>query len=163
LVHERPTYWFNRALNFVLRTRDGWIALIGYFRPNPLSLICKALGIADASLQPEYSGLESQVKQRKALEDLLAPMVAALSTEDAVTRFQSVDLLCAPVLSLKQALVHPQVVHNGLLATVPLPGRPNTRLVGSPLRLSESPTSVRCGPPVLGSDEAAIRQRHMSS
>jgi crotonobetainyl-CoA:carnitine CoA-transferase CaiB-like acyl-CoA transferase len=162
LMYGCETKWFARNLNFVMKTQDGWITVIGFFRSNPLALMCRAMGLPDASERPEFTGIEAQIAHRKEIGEMLAPLVARHTTEEAVRRFQDADVLCAPILNLAQAIRHPQVKHNGLLIRTPLPGRQDVELIGSALHLSETPPALRRGPPALDGDRDEIRDRWLS-
>lgn len=59
--------------------------------------------------------------------------------------FDGVDLLCAPLLTLQEALDHPQTRHNGTLVDVEIEGVRTTRLMGNPVTLSRTPAQVHRG------------------
>ena len=44
-----PINWFETGLNFVFQTTDGWLLALGFFKENPLGLMCEALGVEDLS------------------------------------------------------------------------------------------------------------------
>jgi crotonobetainyl-CoA:carnitine CoA-transferase CaiB-like acyl-CoA transferase len=72
-----------------------------------------------------------------------------LSTAEAAELFDGVDLLCAPLLTLQEALDHPQTRHNGTLVDVEIEGVRTTRLMGNPVTLSRTPAQVRRGVPAV--------------
>ena len=49
-----------------------------------------------------------------------------------------------------QLVDDPQVAHNQLLTTVDYPGLGEVRVVGVPARFSETPGTIRLGPPAVG-------------
>src|SRR5690606_27365433 len=55
LMYEYETNWHKRGLSFIVRTKDGWATILGFFKPNPLRLFCQAMGIEDLSQRPEFS------------------------------------------------------------------------------------------------------------
>jgi len=57
---------------------------------------------------------------------------------------------CAPVQSFADVVRDPQVAHDKLLATVQYPGAGDVRVVGIPMRFSETPGTIRIGPPTVG-------------
>ncbi|GAA0921883.1 CaiB/BaiF CoA-transferase family protein [Pseudonocardia zijingensis] len=142
------TQWYGGTFD----TTDGVISVLGLFRDNALRLICSALGIEDLSLRPELATTELQARNRDIANAVIAPVVARLSTEEALERFGSVDVLCAPQLTIQEALRHPQVRHNGLLVEVDVADQFRAQLVGYPIRLSRSPGTVRRPVPRLGQD-----------
>src|SRR5436190_23078899 len=44
-------------LQAVYRTADGFIALVGWFRPAPLSNVCRALALPDYAQEPRFATL----------------------------------------------------------------------------------------------------------
>jgi len=152
LVYGYETRWINKSLNFIFQTKDGWITVLGFFRVNPLQLLCQALGIGDLSARGGLGTAAAQLARKDEIYDLLRPQFRQLTTEDALARLVKQDILCSPLLSLAEALDHPQVRHNGMVVEVPMAGEKRSEVVGNPLRFSRTPASIRLGPPELGAD-----------
>jgi crotonobetainyl-CoA:carnitine CoA-transferase CaiB-like acyl-CoA transferase len=133
--------------------------VLGFFLENPLSLMCRALELPDESTRAGYGTAAEQMAHREEIHELLAPKVAQLSRTEAYERFCAADVLCAPMLTLAEALDHPQVRHNGMVVQVPIAGQAPADVVGNPLRMSETPPTVRRGPPLLDADGDEIRRR----
>ena len=53
------------------------------------------------------------------------------------------------MLSLKEALEDPQVRHNGMVIEMDHP-QGKIKVVGTPIKLGETPATVRHAPPLLG-------------
>lgn len=150
LNYGLETRWIDRALNFPIEARDGWITVLGFFRDNPLQLICRALDIEDMS---ETMGLPTAAEQRAhrdMIVDQLAPVFRSHGVDELVQRLQAEGILCAPVLPFSKTLQWPQLHHNGMIRTVPAQGQPDMQVIDHPLRLSRTPHTVRRGPPRLG-------------
>ena len=108
-------------------------------------------------LQQAFTDMSRQ--REDLLGRLLRDAVAALTTRDATERFDAVDLLSAPLLTLREALEDPQVLENGTVTTVDVEGRRTTRILGNPVRLSRTPASVGRGVSGVGADtEAVLRE-----
>jgi crotonobetainyl-CoA:carnitine CoA-transferase CaiB-like acyl-CoA transferase len=60
------------------------------------------------------------------------------------------DVWAAPVQTFDDLVDDPQVEHNRLLATVRHPSGGDLRVVGVPMRFSETPGEIRSGPPAVG-------------
>lgn len=149
LMYGNTTRWFDLALNLVLKTSDGWVTALGFFRENPLALLCAAVGIPDASEQPHLRTAEAQLAHREEIKQLLAGHFSRLTTAEAMQRLAAQDLLCAPVQSLAEALRHPQLRENRMLWSVSIKGQGEATVVGNPLKLSRTPATVRLSPPLL--------------
>lgn len=152
LVYGYETRWINKSLNFIFQTKDGWITVLGFFRVNPLQLLCQALAIEDLSVREGLGTAAAQLARKDEIYELLRPQFLQLTTEDALARLVKQDILCSPLLSLAEALDHPQVRHNGMVVEVPMPEGHRAEVVGNPLQFSRTPASIRQGPPRLGAD-----------
>lgn len=150
------TRWLDRALNFSVEASDGWVTVLGFFRDNPLRLICRALELEDLSESMGLPTAAAQRAQRERIVEQLAPAFRQHSVEDVVQRLQREGVLCAPVLPFRQTLQWPQLHHNRMVRDVPVQGQADMRVIDHPLRLSRTPHTVRCGPPRLGEHTAAV-------
>jgi formyl-CoA transferase len=155
-MYGYETNWHRRGLCFVLPTKDGWVSILGFFRPNPLKLFCAALGREDLSQKPEYDTVEKQIARKDELSALLGREVSKYTTAECLMRFEAQDVICSPVNYLRDTLKHPQVAHNRMVVDVEVPGQGTTRLVGSPLKMSRTGPCVRRGPSPLGHDAAEV-------
>lgn len=158
LIYGYETRWINKSLNFIFQTRDGWITVLGFFRVNPLQLLCQALAIEDLSIRDGLGTAAAQLERKDEIYELLRPEFLRLMTQDALARLVKQDILCSPLLSLAEALNHPQVRHSGMVVEVPMPGGQRSEVVGNPLRFSRTPPGVRQGPPELGAHTGEILQ-----
>ncbi|HWD07383.1 MAG TPA: CoA transferase [Amycolatopsis sp.] len=149
-MYAQELNWVTQWYSGTFPTTDGVITVLGLFRENAVRLICGALGIPDLSLRPELATTDLQARNKKLANDVFAPIVAGLTTQQALDRFEEADLLCAPQLTLAEALRHPQLAANGLLVDVDVAGGGRARVVGYPVHLSRSPGEVRGEVPRLG-------------
>jgi formyl-CoA transferase len=150
MLREKETDWVRNSLIGVVRTSDGALTLAGVFRPNPLADICRALEVEDLSLRPEYSTLAVQRENKPTLWPLIEAAVEKLTTEEAVRRFESNNVLCSAVFGLREALQHPQLIHNKSIVSFEDPVHGTVRAIGSPLKLSAASELPARTPPRLG-------------
>lgn len=156
LNYDYETRWFDRALNFVVQARDGWLTVLGFFRDNPLQIICQVLELPDLSVEMGLPNADVQMAARDAIVERLAPAFRRFAVEDVVARLQAKGVLAAPILGLEATLTLPQVAHNGMVRSVAAGNQPAMRVVDHPLRLSRTPHDVRAGPPQLGEHTEAV-------
>jgi len=136
----------------VFRTQDGWITVVGLFRPNPLQDICRALDVDDLSQDERFGDLASQLANRQQLWPLLDEALGRYTTEECQSRLDAVDILNAPVLDYDEVLAHEQVTLNGALTRTEHPDLGDITLVRSPVRLGRTPQTDDVAPPKLGAD-----------
>ncbi len=150
MMRGRELNWAAMPLSGVFETTDGAIVMVGAFKENPLRDICAALGIDDLSADPRYATLEQQTLHRAELQAIFREGFAGNTTAHWLARLDGVDILCAPVATLEDALKDPQTACNRMIVELePTPGGP-VRLVASPIEMSAAPFAVRRAPPTLG-------------
>ena len=150
MMRGRELNWAAMPLSGVFETLDGAVVMVGAFKEHPLRDICTALGIDDLSTDPRYATLEQQKAHRADLQTIFRNRFAAGATAHWLERLGSVDILCAPVMTLADALDEPQTACNRMIVELePTAGGP-VRLVASPIDMSAAPFAVRRAPPTLG-------------
>lgn len=150
LLRKKEVNWVQQNLIGIFPTKDGAVTLVGVFRPNPLADICKALELEDYSAWPQYADRASWGPNRAAIFELLAPAFAKYTTAECLSRLDGQDVLCAPVLSLDEALNQEQVKVNGMRIEFEHPVHGTVRTVGNPLHLSSVPQIALRAAPTLG-------------
>ena len=150
MLRRRPVNWITQNLIDIFRTRDGAVTLVGVFRPNPLQLVCEALGIDDLSARAEYATLALQMEHRTQLWRELGAGFARYTTAECVERLDRADILCAPVLTLDEALQQPQVEANRILVSFEHPVHGTVRTTGNPLHFSGAEQIALRPAPTLG-------------
>ena len=141
--------WAAMPLTGVFETSDGAVVVVGAFKPNPLRDICAALDIADLSPDPRFATLQSQFRHKSELHAMFRERYKTQTTAYWLERLEAQDLLCAPVRNLREALADPQTLHNEMVIEGS-DGDLKMHLVGSPIRMTSAPVSMRRPPPRLG-------------
>ena len=150
MMRRKHLNWAAFPLSGVFATSDGAIVMVGAFKPNPLQNICEALEIEDLSQQPEYADFDAQMENRPALHTVFAERFASNTTEHWVERLEGVDILCAPVRSLAEALEDEQTLVNKMIVEAGETPAGPVRLIGTPIAMDDAPLTVRHRPPTLG-------------
>lgn len=159
MLRRKPVNWITQNLIDIFRTQDGAVTLVGVFRPNPLQIVCEALGIDDLTQRSEYATLAEQMKNRTALWRELGDAFARHTTAECIERLDKADILCAPVMSLDEALKQPQVASNGILVTFEHPVHGTVRTTGNPLHFSGvEQISLRPAPTLGQHSEEVLRE-----
>ena len=156
MMRGRDLNWAAMPLTGVFETTDGAIVLVGAFKPNPMRDICAALGFEDLSLEERFSTIEHQKENRAEIQTRMRRRFAENTTAHWLSKLEEQDLLCAEVKTLEAALDDPQTAANAMILETTGTAAGPTRLVGSPITMSQAPVSVRLDPPDLGADNAAI-------
>jgi crotonobetainyl-CoA:carnitine CoA-transferase CaiB-like acyl-CoA transferase len=115
------------------RTRDGRHLAVGSLEPEFRRRLCDAIG------RPELHALASSGTEagERAFRARLAAAIAERTLAEWQAVFARSDACVEPVLSLSEAVEHPQVRARGLVVDVPDPRGGMQRQIGTPLRFSD--------------------------
>jgi formyl-CoA transferase len=135
--------------------------MVGAFKENPLRDISVALELdEDLSQRPEFATPERQKEHRHELRQIFLARFAGNPTEHWVKRLESVDILCAPVRTLVEALEDEQTLVNRMIVEMNHPTAGRVRALDAPIHLSDTPATVRRVPPRLGEHNAEVLRDH---
>jgi formyl-CoA transferase len=137
---------------------DGYMVITGLFKPNPLQSICEVLEIDDLSAEERFSTVDLMTENATELQAIIQAEVEKHSSDYWVPRFDAVDVLCMPVLSLDKAIEQPQVIHNEMVVDIASGNetRNAQRHVGIPVKLGTTPGTIRSAAPAVGEHSREI-------
>ncbi len=132
------------------KARDGYIVIAvgndGQFRRFAASLTNPQW--ADDAL---FSTNTARVANRETLVPLIEEALLHKTVAEWVAIFRDQDVPAGPVNTMDQAFAQEQVTAQDMRISLPHAGASRSiDLVGSPLKLSETPVSYRTAPPTLG-------------
>ena len=156
LMRDNELNWAAMPLSGVFKTTDGAIVMVGAFKENPLRDICNALEIDDLSEEERFADIDRQKEHRSELQAIFHERFGQGNTGHWVERLDGVDILCAPVKSLAEALSDPQTAINDMILEAKPTENGPVKLVGSPIDMSAAPVTIRHQPPTLGADTETI-------
>lgn len=114
------------------RTRDGRWLSVGSLEPQFMQRFCAALG------RPELAarGLSPKPAEQQALKREIAEQIETRDFAEWRAVFAELDACVEPVLSLGEALDHPQLQARGLVSEVPGGGATAQRQIACPIKFS---------------------------
>jgi crotonobetainyl-CoA:carnitine CoA-transferase CaiB-like acyl-CoA transferase len=112
--------------------------------------LCRVLDLEDLLDDARFVDNASRVKHRDALVPKIAARVHGMTKRDVVRKLREANVPVGPIYDLAEVFNEPVVRHLGLIAEVDHPVAGRVRAPGIPVRMSETPASVRRAPPLLG-------------
>ncbi|MEC9078664.1 MAG: CaiB/BaiF CoA-transferase family protein [Pseudomonadota bacterium] len=135
----------------VFETQDGHIILAigndGQFRR-----FCELADQPHLAQDPRFVANRGRVKHRAQLIEALALLMKSKNTDDWLNLLEPEGIPCGRINSIDETLNDPQVIHRQMRTQALHSSLGEINLLGSPLKLSETPGEVRRAPPVLGED-----------
>ncbi|EPF71354.1 CaiB/BaiF CoA transferase family protein [Acinetobacter rudis] len=118
--------------------------------------LCHAIGLEELAQHPDYVRNQDRVKHREQLISLLTTHFLQHDAQYWVKAIHAVKVPVGLVNNIAEALCDPQVTHRDMLVDIPHPLNPEFKMLGSPMKLSETPVEYHCAPPRLGQDTKAV-------
>src|SRR3989344_5949113 len=142
------------------RSRDGRWMSVGSLEPAFMQQLCAALGRPELAAQ----GLSPEPEQQKALKQALQVEFEKRSFEELCELFAGVDACVEPVLSLSEAVEHPQLKARELVTQVPRPDGSTQAQMACPLEFSEGlPAPRHIGAAVGAHSDEVLMELGLSS
>src|SRR6266581_4585681 len=131
----------------IYETQDGRHVTVGALEPHFWRTLCERLGMPEFIEKQFVEGAEREEMFRRIRARFREKTMAAWVAELA-----DLEICFGPVATLGEALADPQVRHRGMVVEVD-GGR---RTLGNPIKLSDTPPTIRTPPPALGEHTDAV-------
>jgi crotonobetainyl-CoA:carnitine CoA-transferase CaiB-like acyl-CoA transferase len=132
------------------KTRDGYITIAADSASRTWKTLCQLLDKADMEQHPQ---LADNTLRRKNLPLLIAKIEEATTTQDSafwLEKLNAAGIPCGPVQNYDQVFRHPQVLARDLLLENHHPVAGRVRMVGKPIKFSDTPATDLAPSPGLG-------------
>ena len=106
---------------------------------------------SELAADPRYATNAQRLRNRDSLTPVIADLIAAHPIRHWVEGLTKVNVPCSPINAIDQVFADPQVKARNMEIAMPHSATDEpVRLIGSPIKMSESPVSYRRPPPTLG-------------
>jgi crotonobetainyl-CoA:carnitine CoA-transferase CaiB-like acyl-CoA transferase len=142
-------------IDLIYETADGYIS-VAVVRRKEWEALARAVERPHWLNDPRFletSGLE---RHKDARVEMTQEALRRRTTEDWIAILEAEDIPCAPVLTRRQAIRHPQVIANDIIVETDHPEAGRLRQARTPARFSGTPAEHRRGAPALGGDTRHI-------
>ena len=123
--------------------------------------LCAALGLSELGADRRFDTNEGRVVHEAALRPALAAALQPRTLDDLVAVLREAGVPCGAVRSVDEALADPQIAARSMIETVLHPTIGKLNLLGLPVKLSDTPGSVRLPPPRLGEHTRSVLQHDL--
>jgi glutaryl-CoA transferase len=154
LVSGNPPGRFGNAHPTIVpyqafRARDGFFCLaVG--NDGQWQKLCLLLDRPEFARDPRFATNPARVQHREELIPRLREIFQAREVDFWLEEIAADGIPCGPVQTVDQVFSDPQVLAREMVWMMPHPTAGEVSLVGSPLKLSETPVAARLHPPLLG-------------
>jgi crotonobetainyl-CoA:carnitine CoA-transferase CaiB-like acyl-CoA transferase len=128
---------------------DGFF-IVGCANQGLWQRLCAAIGRPDLLQDPRFLTNDDRVAHRAECIATLSDIFRARPMAEWVDMISQAGVPCGPINRISDVVNDPQVLARDMITAVPHPTVPDLRMPGSPLKLTETPPSIRRPPPFLG-------------
>lgn len=139
----------------VFRARDGYLT-IGATGDKRWPKFCEVIGAPEFLEDERFATNGGRHAHRLELAELIAEKLQARSAEEWEVILNAAGIPCGPIYRVDQALDHPQVRHRQMVVEREHPTAGPIRLLGLPVKLSDTPGGIDRVPPLLGQHSAEV-------
>ena len=148
-----PKRYGNAHANIVpyqsFQASDAWFVLaVGNDRQ--FEKLCEVIGKQELADDERFGSNSERVKHRDELISLLKPVFLSKTSREWLSMLEAAAIPCGPINTLDKVFSMPQVEAREMLVHMEHPEIGDLKLVGLPLKFSETPVKYQLPPPRLG-------------
>ncbi len=132
-----------------LRTKDGYIN-VGAANQANWERLCCALGHEELLTDPRFAANPDRLNNREELVALLEETLSSESSEHWLEVLEKGGVPSGPLYNMAGVYSDPHVLARNMLVEIEHPEAGRIKNIGIPVKLSQTPGSIRLPPPLLG-------------
>jgi CoA:oxalate CoA-transferase len=143
------------------KTQDGYFIMV--VLDHYWDQFIKASGMAELKNDPRFASLRLRSENRYILAEKVQDWVTKnfKQRDDAIKFIRDAGLIAAPVLTVPEAVNHPQLNSRDVMQPVDVPGAGLMMLARTPYHMTETPTRIGQHVALLGEDNHAVLSRDL--
>ena len=147
--YEPTSKKLNPVFHSYADSNDNWLT-IGVLTPKHWPLLCEAINRTDLITNEKSADPFARMTNSVWLQKELAESFVKNTRQYWLDELIKLDVPCGPVYSYSDVAEEDQFWLNGYLTNLDHPNFPDHRTVGSPIKLSATPTDLQGPAPELG-------------
>lgn len=139
----------------IFRTKDGWITVA--VNGDPLfRRAAKLIGAPEWLEDARFASDKARGDNNAIISARVGAWCAERTSAEAIAAFERARVPAGPVYTIAQALGDPQVNATNIFVETEFPGIGRAPIAATPVKLHDTPGSVRKRPPLLGEDNREV-------
>jgi len=148
-----PKRYGNAHANIVpyqsFQASDAWF-VVAVGNDKQFEKLCQVIGKGELAQDPRFAANVGRVENRDELLALLKLVFLTRASDEWLSMLETAGIPCGPINTLDKVFSLPQVEAREMLIHMGHPEIEDLRLVGSPLKFSDTPVDYKLPPPRLG-------------
>lgn len=141
-------------------TRDGQL-MLAVGNDEQWRRFCAAADVPDLAADERFSTNPRRVTNRDQLWPLVTRVLKTRDRDDWTARLRQAAVPCGPVRTIGEMMTDPQLEARGMIASMRHPVAGNLRLMGNPVKVSDTPSVDDTPAPLLGQHTEAILTKEL--
>jgi glutaryl-CoA transferase len=156
-----PKRYGNAHANIVpyqsFQASDGWF-VVAVGNDRQFDKLCEVIDKGELGIDERFRLNSERVKNREGLISILKPVFLTRPASEWLSMLEAAGIPCGPINTLDKVFSLPQVETREMLIHMEHPEIGNLKLMGSPLKFSETPVDYKLPPPRLGEHTEDVLQ-----
>jgi len=131
------------------RVRDGYVN-IGVTNQKQWMSFCTELDLTDVQDDPRFSSTDSRLNNYSELKPILDRVLEKFTRSEVLRKMSNAAIPAGPVNTVAEIMEDPQIDAREMIRDLTHPEYGPIRVLGLPIKLSETPGIVEGPPPVFG-------------
>jgi len=136
-------------------TSDGEI-VVAVGNDESWKRFCPAIGLPELAADPRFDTNKDRMANYDAMRPPIDRVFRTATSAEWIARLNAAGVANGEVRNIGQMLNDPQLAAREMVQTLMHPAIGATRVIGAPIKLSNTPASLRTPPPVLGQHTDAV-------
>lgn len=141
--------------------KDGTYIALGVGNDNQWRKFCQAAQLTHLQDDPRYATNPKRVENRRELVAYLQKVFLEKDADEWLKLLREAEIPCGPINTIDRVLADPQVIARQMIVEMEHPAVGKYKVVGSPMKLSETPVQYRIPPPLLGEHTEEVLSKEL--
>ena len=138
-----------------VRSADGYFT-IGATSSRNWIAFCRAMGLEHLTQDPRFTAVDVRHRNRGELIPIIEEITQTKPAAHWISLLQENGVPCAVIQDYSQVYNDPALLARDYFADLPHPTMGTVRVLGNPMRFSDTPVQMRSAGPRLGQDSLAV-------
>ncbi|MEM8975633.1 MAG: CoA transferase [Pseudomonadota bacterium] len=146
-------------IDLIYETKDGHVS-VAVMQDKEWQAFAVAVDQPELLDDPRFKTATLREENKDERLGAMQEAIRQFGSDEIIARLEAKDVPCAPVLTRREMIRHPQIAANGLIEEYDHPQSGRLRFARHPARFSGTPTSVRHPAPVLGNKTREVLEQN---
>lgn len=138
--------------------KDGFLN-IGVTNQKQWSAFCQVLGFPELAADPRFERMEARLAHYNELRPIIDRALAPMPRAEVLLRMSEAGIPAGPINTVGEILEDPQIHAREMVVALTHPEYGPLRVLGIPIKLSDTPGSIETAPPLFGENNRDVLLR----